>query len=151
MMSITGTPDTAPQRVGFPVCDTAGGLTAALAIATANADRQRDGLGCFLDVSMLESSGSAMGWTVTNYRVGGVRGSVRSTNASGTAPDMVDRAQLEHRQFFTELPLSGTDEANDRTLRIDCNGVLVDGELLHVKEPPPLLGQHNGKHQTADP
>jgi len=57
---------------------------------------------------------------------------------------MVDRAQLEHRPFFTELPLSGTDEANDCTLRIDSNSVLVDGELLHAKEPPPLLGQHNG-------
>ena len=35
MMSITGTPDTAPLRVGFPVCDTVGGLTAAFAICAA--------------------------------------------------------------------------------------------------------------------
>jgi crotonobetainyl-CoA:carnitine CoA-transferase CaiB-like acyl-CoA transferase len=32
MMSTTGTPETAPLRVGFPVCDTVGGLAAALAI-----------------------------------------------------------------------------------------------------------------------
>ena len=72
MMSITGTPETAPLRVGFPVCDTVGGLTAALAITAAIAGRQRDGQGCYLDVSMLEASLSAMGWAVSNYLVGGV-------------------------------------------------------------------------------
>ena len=32
MSAVTGTPETAPLRVGFPVCDTLGGMTAALAI-----------------------------------------------------------------------------------------------------------------------
>lgn len=72
MMSVTGTPRTAPLRVGFPVCDTAGGLMAALAIAAALAGRARTGLGCFLDVSMLEAAVSVMGWTVSNYLVSGV-------------------------------------------------------------------------------
>ena len=35
VMSVTGTPDTAPLRVGYPVCDTIGGITAAFAIAAA--------------------------------------------------------------------------------------------------------------------
>ena len=72
MMSITGTPETAPQRVGFPVCDSVGGLAAALAICAALLGRQRTGEGAFLDVSMLETSLSAMGWTVSNYLVSGV-------------------------------------------------------------------------------
>lgn len=72
MMSVTGTPRTAPLRVGFPVCDTVGGLMAALAIAAALAGRARTGLGCFLDVSMLEAAVSVMGWTVSNYLVSGV-------------------------------------------------------------------------------
>jgi crotonobetainyl-CoA:carnitine CoA-transferase CaiB-like acyl-CoA transferase len=71
MMSVTGTADTAPLRVGFPVCDTVGGLAAALAITAAIAGRQRHGHGCFLDVSMLEASVSAMGWTVSNFLVSG--------------------------------------------------------------------------------
>ncbi|MEV4347230.1 CoA transferase [Actinoplanes sp. NPDC049596] len=70
MMSVTGTPSTAPQRVGFPVADTVGGLSAALAIAAALADPRREGR--FLDVSMLEASMSAMGWAVSNYVVSGV-------------------------------------------------------------------------------
>ncbi|GIM91491.1 CaiB/BaiF CoA transferase family protein [Paractinoplanes toevensis] len=72
MMSVTGTPETAPLRVGFPVADTVGGLSAALAITAALAGRQRDGRGRFLDVSMLEASLSAMGWAVSNYLVSGI-------------------------------------------------------------------------------
>jgi crotonobetainyl-CoA:carnitine CoA-transferase CaiB-like acyl-CoA transferase len=72
MMSITGTPETAPLRVGFPICDAVGGLMAALAIAAALAGRGETGRGCFLDVSMLEAAISAMGWTVSNYLVAGV-------------------------------------------------------------------------------
>jgi crotonobetainyl-CoA:carnitine CoA-transferase CaiB-like acyl-CoA transferase len=72
MMSITGTPETAPLRVGFPVCDAVGGLAAALAVAAALAGRQRHGQGSFLDVSVLEASMSAMGWAVSNYLICGV-------------------------------------------------------------------------------
>jgi crotonobetainyl-CoA:carnitine CoA-transferase CaiB-like acyl-CoA transferase len=73
MMSITGTPDTAPLRVGFPICDTVGGLMAALAISAALAGRASTGKGCFLDVSMLEAAISTMGWTVSNYLIAGAQ------------------------------------------------------------------------------
>ena len=43
IMSITGTPQTAPLRVGFPICDTVGGLMAALSIAAALAGRAKTG------------------------------------------------------------------------------------------------------------
>jgi crotonobetainyl-CoA:carnitine CoA-transferase CaiB-like acyl-CoA transferase len=72
MMSITGTEDTAPLRVGFPICDTVGGLAAALHIAAALAGRTRTGRGCFLDVSMLEAAISAMGWAISSYLISGV-------------------------------------------------------------------------------
>lgn len=74
MMSITGTPQTAPLRVGFPVADSVGGLMAAMAVCAALAGRagpaQRRG--ATIDVSMLEASISAMGWAVSNYLGGGV-------------------------------------------------------------------------------
>jgi crotonobetainyl-CoA:carnitine CoA-transferase CaiB-like acyl-CoA transferase len=73
MMSITGTEDTAPLRVGFPVADTVGGLMAALSISSALVGRERTGEGCFLDLSMLEASISAMGWAVSHYVISGVR------------------------------------------------------------------------------
>jgi crotonobetainyl-CoA:carnitine CoA-transferase CaiB-like acyl-CoA transferase len=70
IMSITGAPDNAPYRVGYPVADTIGGLTAAMAVTAALADRQRT-QGVFIDVSMLEAVMATMGWAVSNYLVAG--------------------------------------------------------------------------------
>jgi crotonobetainyl-CoA:carnitine CoA-transferase CaiB-like acyl-CoA transferase len=72
VMSITGTPDTAPLRVGYPVCDTLGGLFGAFAVVSALLRRSGTGEGAFLDVSMLECTLSALGWPVSNYLTAGV-------------------------------------------------------------------------------
>ena len=69
VMSITGAADTAPYRVGYPVADTVGGMTAAFAIAAQLAEPDRDAH--FIDVSMLEATMATMGWVVSNYLVGG--------------------------------------------------------------------------------
>lgn len=69
VMSITGTAESAPLRVGYPLADTVGGLTAAMAISAAlNAPRR----GTFIDVSMLDSVIATMGWVVSNYLIAGV-------------------------------------------------------------------------------
>lgn len=102
MMSITGTPETAPLRVGFPICDTIGGLMAAMAISAALAGRGSTGKGCFLDVSMLEAAISAMGWTVSNYLIAGVPPEPMGDQNATAAP-------------------SGTFEAADGPLNIAAN------------------------------
>jgi crotonobetainyl-CoA:carnitine CoA-transferase CaiB-like acyl-CoA transferase len=73
VMSVTGDAASAPLRVGYPVADTMGGITAAFAIAAALYRRQRSGEGEFIDVSMLESTLVAMGWAVSNWLVAGAR------------------------------------------------------------------------------
>jgi crotonobetainyl-CoA:carnitine CoA-transferase CaiB-like acyl-CoA transferase len=120
MMSITGTQETAPLRVGFPICDTVGGLTAALAVTAALAGRQRDGRGCFLDVSMLEASVSAMGWAVSNYLIGGV------------APEPMGD------QNATAAP-SGTFDAADGPINIAANRQEQFEKLCHAVGRPDLL------------
>jgi len=70
VMSITGDPETAPYRVGYPVSDTIGGITAAFAIAASLADTTRTE-GYFLDVSMLEATLATMGWVVSNHLIAG--------------------------------------------------------------------------------
>ncbi|AEI81968.1 CoA-transferase; caiB/baiF CoA-transferase family (plasmid) [Cupriavidus necator N-1] len=70
VMSITGDPQTAPYRVGYPVSDTIGGLTAAFAVAASLADHQRTE-GYFIDVSMLEATLATMGWVVSNHLIAG--------------------------------------------------------------------------------
>ena len=71
VMSITGVAgDARRYRVGYPIADTIGGLTAAFAIAAALADRDRSE-GCFIDVSMLEATLATMGWVVSNHLIAG--------------------------------------------------------------------------------
>ncbi|MCL7377771.1 CaiB/BaiF CoA-transferase family protein [Streptomyces sp. 35G-GA-8] len=71
MMSVTGTPEATPLRAGFPVADTLGGMAAAYAVAAALVRRGRTGEGAFVDVSMLESALTAMGWVTSNYLITG--------------------------------------------------------------------------------
>src|SRR4051812_35060002 len=120
MMSITGTPETAPLRVGFPVCDTVGGLSAALAIVAALHGRQHRGEGRFLDVSMLEPSISAMGWPVSNYLVCGVPPEPMGDQNATAAP-------------------SGTFEAADGPLNIAANRQEQFVTLCELLERPDLL------------
>jgi crotonobetainyl-CoA:carnitine CoA-transferase CaiB-like acyl-CoA transferase len=120
MMSVTGTPDTAPQRVGFPVADTVGGLSAALAITAALAGRRSDGRGRFLDVSMLEASLSAMGWAVSNYLVSGVEPEPMGDQNATAAP-------------------SGTFETADGPLNIAANRQEQFETLCRLVERPDLI------------
>lgn len=71
MMSVTGTPETSPLRAGYPIADTLGGLAAAFAITSALHGRERTGEGSNIDVSMLETAVTAMGWVVSNHLVAG--------------------------------------------------------------------------------
>jgi crotonobetainyl-CoA:carnitine CoA-transferase CaiB-like acyl-CoA transferase len=59
IMSVTGAPETAPTRTGFPIADTLGGYAAAFAISAALVKRARTGGGSYLDVSMLETAVAA--------------------------------------------------------------------------------------------
>lgn len=68
VMSITGDAQSAPLRVGYPIADTIGGMTAAYAIAAALNARPR---GTFIDVSMMESVIATMGWAVSNHLIAG--------------------------------------------------------------------------------
>jgi CoA:oxalate CoA-transferase len=66
MMSINGTPETVPMKVGPPVVDYATGLAAAFAIASALFQREQTGEGQHIDVSMLDTAFVLMGSLVTD-------------------------------------------------------------------------------------
>ena len=83
VMSITGADDSAPLRVGYPVADTVGGITAAFAISAALNECPR---GSFIDVSMLESVLATMGWAVSNYLIAGVEPSANGNENPTSAP-----------------------------------------------------------------
>lgn len=72
VMSVTGDEASAPLRVGYPVADTIGGLTAAFAVSSALVKRARTGEGEYIDVSMLEAVLVTMGWQVSNCLIGNI-------------------------------------------------------------------------------
>lgn len=118
VMSVTGTPETAPLRVGYPVADTIGGLTAAFAIAAALVRKGRTGQGEFIDVSMLEATLVTMGWQISNWLIAGVRprpmGNENMTAApSGTfrtGDGLINIAANKQEQFETLARLLGVEE-----------------------------------------
>ncbi|HEY5437633.1 MAG TPA: CoA transferase [Acidimicrobiales bacterium] len=84
MSDVTGTPNGEPTRIGFPLCDTIGGFAAAMAICAALVRRTRDDVGTFLDVSMLETAITSMGWVVSDQLVTN-RTAVRAGNHNATS------------------------------------------------------------------
>jgi crotonobetainyl-CoA:carnitine CoA-transferase CaiB-like acyl-CoA transferase len=120
IMSVTGTPDTAPTRTGFPIADTLGGYAAAFAISAALVKRSRTGIGSFLDVSMLETAIAAMGWVVSDYVIGG-----REPRAMGN-------------ENVTSAP-SGTFETAAGALNIAANKQEQYVELCRVLGRPELV------------
>jgi len=118
VMSVTGTQEGPPLRVGYPVADTIGGLTAAFAIAAALVRRARTGEGEFIDVSMLEATLVTMGWQVSNYLIGGIAptrmGNENMTaSPSGTfatGDGLLNIAANQQRQFETLCRIIGRPE-----------------------------------------
>ena len=99
VMSITGDENSAPLRVGYPIADTMGGMTAAFAIAAALNDTPR---GAFIDISMLESVLASMGWAVSNHLIAGVEPTANGNENMTSAP-------------------SGTFQAKDSLMNIAAN------------------------------
>ena len=93
MMSVTGTADSAPLRSGFPVADTLAGMTAAFAISSALVRRGTSGEGAFIDVSMLDSALTAMGWAVSNFLIAGVEPKPHGNDNFTAAPSGAFKAK----------------------------------------------------------
>ena len=119
VMSITGEPGGSPLRVGYPVADSVGGITAAFAIAAALNASPR---GAFLDVSMLESVLATMGWVVSNYLVAGVEPGAHGNENVTSAPSgafqagdgLINIAANKDEQWVLLTDHLGLSELRDR-------------------------------------
>ena len=72
IMSITGESAHGPMRAGFAICDTIGGITAALAVSSALYQRTHTGTGQFVDVAMLDAALAFIPGPVTEWMVAGI-------------------------------------------------------------------------------
>ncbi|MGF6768451.1 crotonobetainyl-CoA:carnitine CoA-transferase CaiB-like acyl-CoA transferase [Paraburkholderia sp. GAS199] len=130
VMSVTGDAHSAPLRVGYPVSDTVGGLTAAFGICAALLDARTTGHGRMLDVSMLESTLATMGWVVSNY-----------LNA-GVTPEPMGN------ENFTAAP-SGTFATGDGPLNIAANENKQFASLCHLIGRADLLDDARFSERNA--
>jgi CoA:oxalate CoA-transferase len=142
MMSVTGDADSAPLRVGYPACDTIGGMTAAFAIASALFDCHVNGRGRYIDVSMLDATIVSLGWVVSNYLTANIEprpmGNENMTAApSGTfttGDGLLNIAANKQEQFealcllLGRADLTGDDRFSDREAR-KRNRLLLKQEL----------------------
>jgi crotonobetainyl-CoA:carnitine CoA-transferase CaiB-like acyl-CoA transferase len=67
IMSLSGTPEVTPIKVGPAVLDYGSGISAAFAISAALFERERSGKGQYIDCSMLDAAMTLMGNTVTAF------------------------------------------------------------------------------------
>ncbi len=103
VMDITGDANTPPYRVGYPIADTIGGLTAALAVSAALHQKTSQ----YIDVSMLESVLTTMGWAVSNLlmnhveptRVGNENMTSAPSGAFQTQDGLINIAANQDRQW----------------------------------------------------
>ena len=71
MMSVNGSPESGPVRVGTPMVDMGTGLNAVIAILMALLERQRSGKGQFLDVTLYDCAVALLHPQAANYLMSG--------------------------------------------------------------------------------
>ena len=86
LMSITGTQESGPTRVGFAAADQVAGITAAFAVSAALFERARTGAGKFVDVSMMDSMLSLMTQQIAEYTVMGHTSALNGNMAASKLP-----------------------------------------------------------------
>ena len=94
LMSVTGHPDSAPTKVGVPVCDLNAGMFAAIGILTAYINRLKTGEGQHVDTSLLEGGIAYTFWESAMYfatgEVPGPKGSAHRLTAPYQAFETLD-------------------------------------------------------------
>ena len=118
VMSVTGDAQSAPLRVGYPVCDTIGGLTAAFAVCAELLRARATGAGSFVDVSMLDATLATMGWVVSNFLNAGIEPQPMGNDNFTAAPSgtfrtgagLINIAANEQKQFEALCRLVGAPE-----------------------------------------
>jgi crotonobetainyl-CoA:carnitine CoA-transferase CaiB-like acyl-CoA transferase len=147
IMSITGEPAGGPMRAGFAICDTIGGMTAALAVSSALYQRTHTGKGQFVDVAMLDAALAFIPGPVSEWTVAGIEqkqignGSVSRKPTAGrfrARESFLVLAVLTEPQFVRLMKTIGRPEALDdprfkdwasRTANLPALREVIEGAL----------------------
>lgn len=117
---LTGTAETAPNRIGPPLIDYLAGIYGAFSVLAALRERDRTGIAQRLDVAMLDTALVAMASTVSGLQNAGVTPKANgNTAASGspmsgifpTAHGLLSMTANNERQFVRAMQVLGLDDA----------------------------------------
>jgi len=120
MFSVNGAPESGPTRIGVPIVDMGTGLYSTVAILMALIERNRSGLGQFIDMTLYDCAISLMHPHVANYQL------------SEKVPGMTGNAHPNispYDRFKTKTVDVFLGAGNDRSFHRLCN-VLGARELI---------------------
>ena len=136
LMSITGTADGDPVKIGVPICDLVCAMYVAMAVLAALRQRDRDGEGQHLDVSLLEAGVSFAIWEAGKYFATGEVGAPLGSAHQSTAPYQAVRTSDGHVTVGAVTPK--TWEGFCRALGLDDlleDDRYVDASTRHAHRP----------------
>lgn len=103
LMSITGSEESGPLRVGSPIADLVGGSLATQGILLALYERTRSGKGQWVDISMLDAMLPFLGFAAWNYLEGG-----ELTRRNGNAhPTLAPSGSFQAKDGVFNISLTG--------------------------------------------
>lgn len=130
MMSVNGTPESGPTRVGIPLVDLGTGLYSAIAILSAIHERTRSGRGQFIDMTLFDSAVALLHPHIPNYELSG-----RTPGLTGNAHPNIspyDKFPTKAGEIFLAV---GNDRAFQRLCgELGCPEVAEDPRFLHNED-----------------
>jgi crotonobetainyl-CoA:carnitine CoA-transferase CaiB-like acyl-CoA transferase len=108
LMSITGSAEGEPVKVGVPVCDLVCGLYVGMAVIAALRERDRSGVGQAIDVSLFESGVSLAVWEAGRYFATGEVGRPLGSAHQNMAPYQAVRSSDGHLTIGAITPKTWT-------------------------------------------
>lgn len=139
VMSLTGTAETAPSRVGYQICDTITAITAAFAVAAALYRKQATGTGEYIDVAMLDASlASLSSWPLSNFLNAGLTPRPMGNDNAASAPSgafrtrdgLINIVANDQRQFESLCEAIQAPEIRDDPRFVDRPARVVHREEL---------------------
>lgn len=152
-MSLTGEPAGSPMKVGLPIADLSSGLFAALTICAVAREREKTGIGRFIDIAMLDSMASLLSYQACSYFVTGIQPK-RHGNMHGT---IVPYGSIETADGFINLTVGNDSQWQKLCEGISAADLAKDERFLtnpdRVKNRDalyPLLQSYTRKWRSAD-
>ncbi|MBT5895605.1 MAG: CoA transferase [Rhodospirillaceae bacterium] len=154
MMSVTGTPDSGPLRVGYMPVDVPTGITASFAIASALFRRSHTGEGQYLDVSMLDSAMTLLGPNIAKYTMAGMN-TERVGNAPPTSQGTGDTwptkdGHIQMTVITDKMTAKMCDAFGRPDLTDDPRFATTEGRVEHAAEIKPIIGDILATKTTAE-